>query len=412
MFRRVSRIALVVLFAGGLLAGVQAQNTLPDAGGPAASPKQPKQPQQPQGPQAPTTQEQQNQQNQQNQQEPNPGQGQGAATTGATAAVASVNVQGDQNLISLGLPALAFLPRTGAGRQTAGAGVFVTHDFKIAEDQNPAPQDRVFVDFNYFDNVNHAINVATQVPFRDLQVYRETFGLEKTFLDGDASLGLRLPLDTLDASSDQTGLGSDRTAVGDLTVILKGVLCRDTESGSLLSAGLAATFPTGKRAFAGSDVFTPIHDTVLTPYLGYLWKMDKWYVQGFESIEVPTGHDITLLHTDVQLGYYLLQNKDEDALLSAVVPIFEVHVTDPLDHRGALHTLDPLGTDDFIDLTTGVTVELKHRATLALGVVTPVTGPKPFDVEVLLQFNIFFGAGRSGGGQGGNQSMAANCPCR
>jgi hypothetical protein len=398
LFRRVSRTALVVLLAGGLLAGARAQNALPGAGGAAAPPRQP---QQPQAPQAPTPEQPQPQQQQQ--QEPNLGAEQAAATGAGGAAVASANVQGDQ----LGLPALIFLPRTVNGRRTAGAGVAVTHDFKIAEDQNPAPQDRVFVDFNYYNNVNHAVDVAGDVPFRDINVYRETFGFEKTFLDGDASLGLRLPLDTLDASSDLPGLGEDRTAVGDLSVILKGVLCRDCQSGSLLSAGVAATFPTGKRSFAGGDIFTPVHDTILTPYLAYLWKQDQWYVQGFESIDIPTGHDVTLLHSDVQIGYYLLQEKDPDALLSAVIPLFEVHVTDPLDHRGILHTLDPLGTDDFIDLTMGVTLELKHRATLALGVVTPVTGPKPFDVEALVQFNIFFGRGRSGGGQGGNV-MAAN----
>jgi hypothetical protein len=43
-----------------------------------------------------------------------------------------------------------------------------------------------------------------------------------------------------------------------------------------------------------------------------------------------------------------------------------------------------------VDLTAGATFGLGNRSILALGVVTPVTGPKPFDVEALVQLNIRF----------------------
>ena len=64
----------------------------------------------------------------------------------------------------------------------------------------------------------------------------------------------------------------------------------------------------------------------------------------------------------------------------------------PLNHRGAFNVDDLVGTADFVDLTTGITFEINHRSSLALAVVAPVTGPKPFDVEALLEFNYRFGA--------------------
>jgi hypothetical protein len=228
--------------------------------------------------------------------------------------------------------------------------------------------------------------------FHNINVYRETFGVEKTFLDGDASIGLRLPLNTLEASSEIAGLGSSNTDIGDLSIISKFILWQNRKTGSLFSGGLAVTVPTGPDSFAGSDVFTPVHTTVLTPYLSYLWKQDRFYLQGFASIDVPTGEDVTVIHNDIQVGYFLLRNRDCDRLLTAVVPHFEVHINDPLNHRGATNLSDPLGTPDWVDLTSGVTFELRGRSTFSVGLVTPVTGPKPFDFEVLAQWNLRFGA--------------------
>jgi hypothetical protein len=38
-----------------------------------------------------------------------------------------------------------------------------------------------------------------------------------------------------------------------------------------------------------------------------------------------------------------------------------------------------------------VTFEFNRRSTLAAAIAAPVTGPKPFDFEVLVQFNWRFG---------------------
>src|SRR5262249_23919684 len=65
---------------------------------------------------------------------------------------------------------------------------------KIAEHQSPQPQARFFYSFNFFSDVNQKVNKAIGAPVNNLRVYREIFGLEKTFDDGFGSIGFRLPL--------------------------------------------------------------------------------------------------------------------------------------------------------------------------------------------------------------------------
>jgi hypothetical protein len=270
--------------------------------------------------------------------------------------------------------------------------------FKVSEDEAPLPQDRVYFGFNYWDNLNAAVNRAFGSDLTNMNAYRETFGVEKTFLKGDASIGLRLPLNTLSADSGVPGLAGTSTDIGDLTVILKLALLRDQQTGNGLSLGLAITTPTGPSTFAGFQNVVQEHETTLQPFIGYVYHWDNFFVHGFTSIEVPTRiDDVTILYNDVGIGYYVYRNRCQDALISAVVPTFEVHVNTPLNHRGALNFNDIAGTADVVDLTTGATFELGRRATFAAAFVVPVTGPKPYDFEVLAQLNIRFGARGCGG---------------
>ena len=55
---------------------------------------------------------------------------------------------------------------------------------KIAVNQSPRPQDRVFYSFNYYSNVNGALNSRLDTPVSNLRVYRHIMGFEKTFFDG------------------------------------------------------------------------------------------------------------------------------------------------------------------------------------------------------------------------------------
>jgi hypothetical protein len=320
-----------------------------------------------------------------------------AALTGETVGVAAPNMIGDQ----IGLPSIGFLPggpfrvdpRT--GRIIGPVAVPSVRSFQICENESPRPQDRVYLSFSYFDEVNKAINSRFQADFRNVQVYRGTLGLEKTFLDGDASIGFRLPFDSLSVDSGIPGVGGTDTGVGDLTVILKYAPWQDPASGDVFAVGLAITAPTGPDTFADTDLATPFHNTIFHPYLGYICYAGDWFIHGFSAIDIPVeSDDVTLLQNNIGLGYYLYRNPDCGQGLTAVVPTFEVHVYTPLNHRGVLDG-DLLGAPDWVDLTFGITFEFHRQATLALACATPVTGPRPFSYELMAQLNWRFGGPRA-----------------
>jgi hypothetical protein len=310
-----------------------------------------------------------------------------AAVGGETVALATPNMQGDQ----LGIPALSFLSQFRLPNGGQLVLVPSIRSFKISENESPRPQDRVYFDFNYFNDVNKAVNNRLGADFLSLHVFRETFGVEKTCLDGKASIGLRLPLNSLDVDITVSGLPRTDTDIGDLSIILKYAFYSDPQTGDLVSAGLAITAPTGPDTFAGSPLVSTLHSTVLQPYLGYIFSLDELFFHGFSAIDVPTeSQDVTLLHNDIGAGYFLYRTRQTDRLITSIVPTFEAHINTPLNHRGGFNFADPAATPDWVDLTTGATVGLLGHASLAVGIVTPITGPKPFAFEVLTQLNVRF----------------------
>jgi hypothetical protein len=287
-------------------------------------------------------------------------------------------------------------PGPGNNRLNGAALVPSVRGFKIADNQSARPLDRVFFSFNYFDNVNDSVNKHLGAAVSGLQVYSETFGIEKTLLDERASVGIRFPLNTLYANSRIPALGGTSTSVGDMTIFGKYALWEDPKTGSILTAGLAITPPNGPRHFAGSAVGDGFRDSLIQPFIAYIWAVDRFYFQGFTELPVATdSRDVTSIFNDLGVGYYLYKNPDRNAWVSAFVPTFEVHINDPLNHRGALRKNDVAGTPDVVDLTYGANTLFGRRSVLSAGLVTPVTGPKPYDLEVLVLLNVYFGKTRA-----------------
>ena len=268
--------------------------------------------------------------------------------------------------------------------------------FKIADNQSPQPQDRFFYVFDYFDRLNDEINRRVGSGVHNIQAYRNFFGLEKTFLGGYTSLGIRMPLDTLSASSRIPGLGGTSTAVDRLTIFGKYALRVDRPTGSLVSGGLAVTPSNGPTSFAGSRSVGGFHDSQIQPFLGYIWRRGRFYIQGFSAIDIPTDiNDVTEWYNDIGIGYYAYRSNDPARFLTAFVPTFEVHVNDPLNHRGAFRYRDPAGTPDVVDFTWGASFVLRQRGILSLCVCDAITGPRPFNLEAAILFNLYFGRTRA-----------------
>ncbi len=274
--------------------------------------------------------------------------------------------------------------------------------FKIADNQSPMPEDRVFFTYNYFNNM-HVISPAlangqtitqqitvnnlttitntvvpgSSVPRLDLN--GEVIGFEKTLFDGRASVGMRLPL------FQQQGDGSfSQQDFGDLGVFFNIAFYADPVSGNVLSGGMLVTAPTGPSI---DTTIGNVHSTYLQPFVGYRLNLADWYIQGFSSVATPTNsNDVTAMFNDVGIGYWLYRGAP-NRLLSAIIPTFEAHVTTPLNHR---NMNDPVNAPDELDLTAGVHLGFGRRSLLTLGVSTPVTGPRPFNIEAIAQLNLAF----------------------
>jgi hypothetical protein len=210
-----------------------------------------------------------------------------------------------------------------------------------------------------------------------LNVHREVIGFEKTIFDGFGSIEVRLPV------TQQTGPreGFNFQNVGDLWVGTKYAVILDQDTGNVLSGGLAITIPTGPSldTVAGS-----IHPVLLQPWIGYIWNMDRFFLQAFHSIVIPTdSRDVTLLFNDVSVNWWLIRRED-DRPLSFVVATLECHVTTPLNHRGLE---EPIVVPDLVVLTAGLHVGLFRNTIFTVGMATPVSGPRVFGHEAFFQFN-------------------------
>jgi hypothetical protein len=249
--------------------------------------------------------------------------------------------------------------------------------FKISENENPAPQTRAFVTYNYYSDVlpsGQAFNTPSS------QVHREIAGFEWAFWDGDASIGLRAPAFQVHSA------GFEDSQLGDLTMLFKYAFYRDRESHDLMSAGIVVTAPTGPSLpiFGESNV----HSTVLQPYVGGILHCGDFFLVDFTSLAVPTdSRDVTLFFDSIGLGYRLYHSEAKDAFLTSVVPQLEMHLNIPLNHQG----LDsvPVGFPTSVDFTGGIYITC-HKATIGFGAGTPLTGPRPYGVEGLASLNYKF----------------------
>jgi hypothetical protein len=267
------------------------------------------------------------------------------------------------------------LPGTPGTTSFRSIPVLSDGSFKISDNGSPKPQDRAYVTYNYFNDPS-----GPSGPSGD--VNRETLGLEKTFLCGNASVGLRLPF--TESSSSLGGLGDG--TMGDLTLYGIYAFLNDRETGNVLSTGFALTLPTGPafRDPTGRD----LNDVIYQPFFGYIYNFNRdFYIEGFHSA-IVSEHQCGLSQ-DVSLGWWMYRSNDGN--LRGIVPTVELHLYTPLDNTST-YVSDQIGTsslisDNTLTITTGVTFLIGDRISVGVAVGVPVTGPRPDSYEAITTFN-------------------------
>jgi hypothetical protein len=267
--------------------------------------------------------------------------------------------------------------------------------FKFSENQSPMPQDRVYFSMNYYNNVNSALDKFFNTSVRGINIYRYIFGFEKTFNQGMGSIGIRLPIDNVFARPVTKNAGiaaGDSTALGNFTIYFKHILAFDSKTGSLASAGVAITPGVAPDRFAGAKYLSPNNTTSIQPYFAFLLRRNRLYFQGFIALDVPTNYaQPTLLYNDYGIGYMVYVDETSRNFITAIAPTLEVHINTPVNHTNAFSYTDIFGTPDIVNITTGLNTRFRQNSVLTMGVITPVTGPRPFTVEATVLFNYYFG---------------------
>jgi len=251
--------------------------------------------------------------------------------------------------------------------------------FKVTENESPRPTTRFYVSYYFYDQVFNSIS-SPDVP--RTQLHQEIIGYEQAFLNNKASISVRLPYNQLVSE----GFYTD-TSLGDLTFVGKVVVYEDREVGDLISTGLVVTLPTGERPFANTITGDNVRGSYIQPFVGYIISNGDWYLQGLSSLAVPTdSNDVMLLANSAQVGYYLYRNPG--GVISAIIPTAEMHLNTPLTNRYS--NTNPTAFPDSLTALAGTQFVYRQKSSLGVVVGAPVTGPRPFSLQLTAQLNIFF----------------------
>jgi len=251
--------------------------------------------------------------------------------------------------------------------------------FKVTDNESPRPNNRLYFTYNHFSEVNRSL-IPAEIP--NISIDRQLLGFERTFLQGDASFGMRLPFIQFNGSE-----GVEANVVGDISFLFKFAWLNNPETGNVFSTGLVLTAPTG----GGDDIILSDgslapRSTLIQPWAGFIYNLPNAFVQGFSSLVVPTSSaDPTIFFNSIGGGYWLYRN-NRDRFITGFVPVLEFHLNTPLNHR---NVNDTIFFQDQFNITTGAYVTFP-RMTMGGAVCVPVVGPRPYDLEAIASLNFQF----------------------
>jgi hypothetical protein len=319
---------------------------------------------------------------------------------------------------SLGFPFFFTVPKIDVpGTRIIGSVPIAAGDgpTKVADDTSPLPMDRVFFDYNFFNNALLTANGD------NIGLNRYSFGVEKTFFDGNASVEVKAPVDAglndfQDVAADT--LANEGTVFGNLAVVPKVLLYRD--DAFALAGGMTIGTPTAPdgelRVSSFQDIRIQNQSVHLAPFLGMLVVPgERWFSISYlqfdfdangDPVDVTFGsqtfhgklRDPTLMYADVSIGYWLYRNELDGggrSYVTGIAPIIELHYTTTLQDAQGFKAFGsgvvPLAERiDVLNLTAGLQFALGSYSWLSVAGVAPLrTEPadKLFDAEVIVQFN-------------------------
>jgi hypothetical protein len=263
-----------------------------------------------------------------------------------------------------------------------------------SQSESAIPTTRVTVGYSFYYSFQVVstpidLNQTATVRGAGFDLHRYQVSVERTIMDDRASFYVNVPF--LDAVSNVTNQPID--GFGNISAGFKAILAGDPECDGLLTAGLTVSAPTGRDAVfatAGNlvaGVFVPtdtvrINPTYIQPWLAARRNFDRLFVENYTGVLVPTDDAVaTFINNNLTVGYELLdRNEDdcEDRMISSITPLVSLQALIPVSKRGSERL--PFGYPDQFFLSSGAAIGLGEKTVLTATVVTPVSGPKGFDV--------------------------------
>lgn len=319
----------------------------------------------------------------------------------------SLGVGGDQGTGQLTQDTLYTAPLGGGG------------SFNASENNTALPTDRVYFIYNAFYNaasttVNGDPNFFLPVQ-RSIDLHRYLIGFEKTFLDGNVSIDVRMPFFSgFDFNS--FGVLSDSGNIGNLTMYMKGLLYSNETSA--VASGLGIGLPTGSdlqttAPFAQERVTIRNDAVSLMPFMAAtLSPNENWFIQSFAQINfAASGNQV--VNQDGLVGIYNEQHLGQIDLgvgrwlwhdatrpyVSGLAGVMELHYTSTLQDTDTVelpefnflsgNLSNAANRVDLLNLTSGLHLELGPMSSLRVGAVVPLRNApeRVFDSELQVSFN-------------------------
>lgn len=318
------------------------------------------------------------------------------------------------NIIPIGSGLVAFT--TTAGGTAFNQVISVTHApvivpglFSATSSENVIPTNRVFFDYGYFDISRLATPTAPFQTTGGFKLSRFDIGVEKTIMEGRSSVWIRVPFL---AAADNT-FGAPIDGIGDVGMGIKLLLLSDYETGSGVSGGVSVYIPTAReQSFtttvndSGETITRKINPTFLQPWLGGIYVKDRFFIQEYLGVVIPTDDNFlsTALNNDLCAGYTVYRAPGR--ILSSVSPILDVQSYSPVtkDGKPAIPEGTTPGVTDLgpggqpaqfgfrtqVSVSPGLQFGLGQRTLLTTNVVVPVVGPRSFNIGAAAGLNWLF----------------------